>query len=106
MQVGFDLWQALRDDGHEPMEVYPAGVFRVLAGHVPPRKTTRAGALARIALLAPFIELPPTIEMWSHDGIDALGAALTAAQRSDGTAREIGHDESMCDGSSIWLPHP
>lgn len=104
MQVGFDLWQALRDAGHAPIEVYPAGVFRVLAGHVPPRKTTRAGALARIELLAPFIELPPAIEMWSHDGIDALGAALTAHQKSTGTAREIGHGEAICDGSAIWLP--
>ena len=53
MQVGFDLWQALRDDGHEPMEVYPAGVFRVLAGRVPPRKTTHAGVHARIDLRSP-----------------------------------------------------
>jgi Protein of unknown function (DUF429) len=104
MQVGFDLWRALRDAGHAPIEVYPAGVFRVLAGHVPPRKTTRAGALARIELLAPFIDLPPAIEMWSHDGIDALGAALTAHQKSVGTAREIVHGEPICDGSAIWLP--
>ncbi len=104
MQVGFDLWTALRDDGHVPIEVYPAGVFRVLAGRVPPRKTTHAGAHARIELLAPHVELPATIEMWSHDGIDALGAALVAHQKGAGTAREIGHDASTCDGSAIWLP--
>jgi predicted nuclease with RNAse H fold len=106
MQVGFDLWHALRAAGHAPVEVYPAGVFRVLAGRVPPRKTTRAGARARIDLLAPFIALPPAIEMWSHDGIDALGAALVAAQKAGGTAREIVHGEAICDGSAIWLPAP
>ena len=42
--------------------------------------------------------------MWSHDGIDALGAALTAHQKRIGTAREIRHDGSACDGSAIWLP--
>ncbi len=31
---------------------------------------------ARLALLSAHVELPPGIEMWSHDGIDALGAAL------------------------------
>ena len=87
MQVGFDLWAALRAARHEPIEVYPAGVFRVLAGVVPPRKTTREGLHARIELLAPLVDLPAGIEMWSHDGIDALGAALTAHQRDTGIAR-------------------
>ena len=104
MQVGFNLWAALRDAGHVPIEVYPAGVFRVLAGRVPARKTTRVGARDRMELLARHVELPPTIEMWSHDGIDALGAALTAHQKGDGTARAIGHDAATCDGSAIWLP--
>lgn len=106
MQVGFNLWAGLREAGHEPVEVYPAGVFRVLAGRVPPRKTTHAGAHARIELLAPHVMLPSAIEMWSHDGIDALGAALTAHQKGIGTAREIGHDAATCDGSAIWLPAP
>lgn len=104
MQVGFALWAALRDAGHAPIEVYPAGVFRVLAGRVPPRKTTHAGAHERIDLLARSVDLPTTIEMWSHDGIDAAGAALTAHQKGAGTALEIGHDAAACDGSAIWLP--
>jgi hypothetical protein len=104
IQVGFDLWSALRAAGHEPIEVYPAGVFRVLAGRVPPRKTSRAGRLARVELLADHVELPPAIDAWSHDGIDALGAALTAHQKVEGRAREVGHEASSCDGSSIWLP--
>jgi len=107
MQVGFDLWAGLRAAGHAPVEVYPAGVFRALGGRVPPRKTSHAGAHARIALLAPQVDLPPEIEVWSHDGIDALGAALVARQKSDGTARPIGHAQGGgCDGSAIWLPAP
>ena len=104
MQVGFDLWAALREAGHDPLEVYPAGVFRALAGQVPPRKTTRAGLRARIDLLARYVELPAWIDMWSHDGIDALGAALTAHQKAAGTAREIRHGCGIGDGSTIWLP--
>jgi hypothetical protein len=104
MQVGFAVWSALRAAGHDPVEVYPAGGFRVLAGRVPPRKTTRAGLHARIDLLAPSVDLPPGIAMWSHDGIDALGAALTAHQKAIGTAREVGHDGPGCDGSAVWLP--
>jgi Protein of unknown function (DUF429) len=106
MQVGFDLWAALRDAGHEPVEVYPAGVFRALGDRVPPRKTTRAGAHARLALLTGHVELPPHVEMWSHDGIDALGAALVAHQKGAGTARAFGHGDRSCDGSAIWLPAP
>ncbi|MGZ4734747.1 MAG: DUF429 domain-containing protein [Acidimicrobiia bacterium] len=104
MQVGFGLWAALRAAGHDPIEVYPAGVFRVLAGTTPPRKTTRAGLQARVHLLGEHVELPPAIEMWSHDGIDALGAALTAFQKGRGIAREVRHDGAACDGSAIWLP--
>jgi len=104
MKVGFRVWSRLRAAGHAPIEVYPAGVFRVLAGRVPSRKTTRAGLLERVNLLARYIELPPGIAMWSHDGIDALGAALTAHQKDAGIGQEIGHAEPGCDGSAIWLP--
>jgi Protein of unknown function (DUF429) len=104
MQVGFAVWVAMRNAGHEPIEVYPAGVFRVLAGRVPPRKTTRAGLHARIDLLGAYVELPPGIAMWSHDGIDALAAALTAHQKGRGAAREVRHSGPVCDSSAVWLP--
>lgn len=104
MQVGFAVWAALRGAGHAPIEVYPAGGFRVLAGRLPPRKTTTAGRRARIELLAPAVDLPADIETWSHDGLDALAAALTAHQCTTGIARAIGHSAPGCDGSSIWLP--
>ena len=106
MQVGFSVWDALGAAGHEPIEVYPAGVFRVLAGHVPPKKTTPAGRRARVDLLSPVIDLPGGIDHWSHDGFDALAAALTAHQRATGLARACGHDDPACDGSAIWLPTP
>ena len=104
--VGFDLWAGLRAAGHEPVEVYPAGVFRSLSGRVPPRKTSHAGAHARLALLAPRLALPAAVEVWSHDGIVALGAGLVAHQKSAGTARAVGHAGPGCDGSAIWLPAP
>jgi predicted nuclease with RNAse H fold len=106
MRVGFSMWDALVTAGHEPVEVYPAGVFRVLAGHVPPKKTTPAGRRARVDLLASTIDLPVGIDHWSHDGLDALAAALTAHQRATGRARACGHDDPACDGSAIWLPAP
>jgi len=105
IQVGFNTWAALREAGHEPLEVYPAGVFRVLAGKVPPKKGTHAGSLARIALLEPHVELPEGIEMWTHDGLDALAAALVARWSLDGRARHVGHEASGCDSSAIWLPN-
>lgn len=105
MRVGFSLWSVLRAAGHEPLEVYPAGVFRVLAGKRPPKKTTAAGLRARIDLLAPHVELPTGIDVWSHDGIDALAAALTARWSTDGRARSVRHVDPGCDDSAIWIPH-
>jgi hypothetical protein len=104
MRVGFSVWDALIDAGHEPIEVYPAGCFRVLAGRVPPKKTTAAGRRARIELLGGPIELPAGIELWSHDGLDALAAAFPAHQHATGVARACRHDKAGCDGSAIWLP--
>jgi hypothetical protein len=59
---------------------------------------------ARIALLERHVELPAEVEVWSHDGIDALAAALVAHQKGTGEARPVGHEGAACDGSAIWLP--
>jgi predicted nuclease with RNAse H fold len=104
MAVGFTLWRALRAAGHEPIEVYPAGIFRTLAGGPLPRKTTLPGHAARRSLLAPEAELPSTVEVWTHDGIDALAAAVTARRYSSGRARRFAHAEPGCDESAVWLP--
>ena len=101
MAVGYALWSALRADGHEPLEVYPAGVFRTLAGGAVPNKRTVAGAAARWRLLAPFVDPPTAADVWSHDGVDALAAALVARLKAEG--RAVGHGCGH-DGSAIWLP--
>jgi predicted nuclease with RNAse H fold len=104
MRVGFALWAALREDGHEPLEVYPAGAFRVLAGGPVPRKTTVAGREARRDLLASEVDLPVGANRWGHDTLDALAAAVTARQWSQGRARRYGHEAPGCDPSAVWLP--
>jgi len=104
MEVGFEVWAALREASHEPIEIYPAGLFRVLAGGAIPKKSTRAGSQARIELLRPHVDPPHGIDMWSHDGIDAFAAALVARWSLDGRARSVGHTEPGCDSSAIWLP--
>jgi predicted nuclease with RNAse H fold len=104
MHVGFAAWTECRGHGPEPMEVYPAGAFRVLAGGRVPPKTTPAGLVARRALLAEHIEAPPGFAMWSHDGLDAAVAALTAAHGAWGTAVAHGHHDATCDPTPVWLP--
>lgn len=103
MVTGFAVWDALRAAGHDPMEVYPAGAFAVLAGARVPNKQTVAGRRRRLELLAPHVDLPEGIELWGHDGIDALVAALVAHQ-GRAVARRAGHDDPGCDGSAIWFP--
>ena len=93
METGFRTWAALRGAGHEPIEVYPAGVFRVLNGKVPAKKSTLAGLRERVALLTPHVVLPDEIDMWSHDGIDAIAAALVARWSIDGRATRVGHGD-------------
>jgi predicted nuclease with RNAse H fold len=104
MRVGFSLWRALRERGCEPLEVYPAGVFRVLAGTRLAAKTSAAGRAARIQVLARSVEVAPSVASWSHDGIDALAAALTAHHVDTGTATRHAHSAPGCDDSAIWLP--
>ncbi len=100
IQVGIDVFAALGE--LEPVETYPHAVFRVLAaGRRLPRKQTHSGALARVELLEQARLSAPSLEMWSHDALDAAAAALVALHRAGGTAVEVscGHD-----GSAMWLP--
>jgi predicted nuclease with RNAse H fold len=106
MRVGFATWAECRRRGHEPIEVYPAGAFRVLAGGTIPPKTKPAGVAARRALLARVVTPPAGFAMWSHDGIDATVAAVTAAAHARGTATGHGHDGPGCEGTAVWLPPP
>jgi len=105
MQVGFRVWELLRDAGHAPMEVYPAGAFRALAGTTLPKKSTVAGRRARHGVLERHIELPSDASAWGHDTIDATVASLVAAwSATSGPVVAAGHDHAGADGSAIWIP--
>ena len=110
MAAGYALWSALQAAGHEPLEVYPAGVLRALAGGAVPNKQTVAGARARWELLARFVDRPVGADAWGHDGVDALAAAVVAMLAADD--RAVAHrcaddgDGVAHDGSAIWLPLP
>jgi predicted nuclease with RNAse H fold len=94
MWTGFDVWRALRDAGHEPIEVYPAGCFWLLNGRRwPPKKSTPEGRAARRALL------PVHIDTDSHDHIDAVMAAVVAR----GPSIAITHTDPACDGSTLHV---
>jgi predicted nuclease with RNAse H fold len=102
MKVGMAIFARLRADGHAPIEVYPHAAFRVLAaGGKLHSKQTAQGLTQRIALMKSRGCGGAWIEMWSHDGLDALVAALVAADNLAGKAEpaSCGHD-----GSAIWLP--
>jgi predicted nuclease with RNAse H fold len=102
MATGFALYEALAFRGIETIEVYPYAGYRELVGRARlPSKQTVEGMTARIEGLLSLgvrVEWP---EMWSHDGLDALLAAVIARHHRAGTARRAscGHDES-----AIWLP--
>jgi predicted nuclease with RNAse H fold len=104
MATGIDLFASLRAAGHDPVEAYPYGGFRLLAGAQLPKKTTAEGRAARADLLRSAGVEVNGLEK-SHDFLDAALVALVARQRSLGTARvaTCGHDQS-----GIWLPaaHP
>jgi predicted nuclease with RNAse H fold len=102
MAAGIELFAALRALGKDPVEAYPYGGFRLLAGGRLPKKTTAEGREVRASLLrAAGVEVDGLQK--SHDFLDAALVALVARQRSLGTARvaTCGHDES-----GIWLPAP
>ena len=95
MRAGFELWDALRARGHEPVEVYPAGCFWLLHGRRwPPKKSTHEGRAARLALLEPFVG---ALDLTSHDHIDAVMAAVVAR----GPHRIVGHTAPGCDSSTL-----
>ncbi len=105
MQVGFHVWQLLRDAGHAPMEVYPSGAFRALAEAKLPKKSTVDGRSARRDLLERHAGLPKDAATWGHDLLDATVAALVAAWSvTGGPVAAARHDHDGADGSAIWIP--
>jgi len=100
MATGIAAFEGLRAAGLDPVEAYPYGGFRLLAGGRLPKKTTAEGRGARADLLrSAGVEIDGLEK--SHDFLDATLVALVARQRSLGTARvaTCGHDQS-----GIWLP--
>lgn len=85
----------------ELLEVFPQGIFRVLAGGPVASKMTPAGLAARADLLREAGISDAGLAMWGHDGLDAAAAALVALHHAQGRAEAVtcGHD-----GSAIWLP--
>jgi hypothetical protein len=104
MAVGFRVWDALKAEGHQPMEVFPAGCFHLLNGNKwPAKKTTVQGRIDRVELLRSHLALPRDVEMWSHDALDAAGASLVAYQGRAG-AIKVTHGCATPDGSELWFP--
>ncbi len=100
MATGIGLFDTLRAAGHDPVEAFPYGGFRLLAGGRLAKKTTAEGRGQRAELLRSAGVEVNGLEK-SHDFLDAALVALVARQRSLGTARvaTCGHDQS-----GIWLP--
>jgi predicted nuclease with RNAse H fold len=99
--VGLSLFAAFAAAGIEAVETYPHGVFRRLAGGRVPPKSSAEGRAQRVGLLRAAGVREQTLPLWDHDGLDALAAALVAADPS-AEALTCGHD-----GSAVWLPaHP
>ena len=104
MAVGLELFQAMEASGAHAAEVFPYGIFRLLAGEAKlPKKSTLVGLHARRQLLEAAGASGPHLAAWSHDAIDALAGAVVARDIANGTARRAtcGHDDS-----AIWLPAP
>jgi predicted nuclease with RNAse H fold len=86
MQYGFRLWSQFREDGHEPLEVYPYAIFRLLADVKLPKKSRWSGRWARIEALRRAGVDEASLPMWGHDGLDAAAAALVALLAASGNA--------------------
>jgi hypothetical protein len=100
MEVGFAVYAAL--DDLAPVEVFPFAVFAELLGRRPPRKDTLLGRRARLDALRTRLELPATAALWGHDGIDAAGACVVAADVAAGRARRVACGDH--EGSAMFLP--
>lgn len=101
MQVAASIHDLARSRGHVPLEVYPHAVFRLLLNGRPPKKTTAAGIDARVRVLRDQGLTEATLPLWSHDALDAAGAAIVARDHRRGIARRA---YCPADDTSVWLP--
>lgn len=101
MDVGFRVFELARASGAQVVEVFPHAGFRILAGDRVPSKQTAEGLRVRAELLQRRGVAIHALEMWSHDSLDALLAAVVAYDVGQGTAVRVGCGH---DASAIWLP--
>jgi predicted nuclease with RNAse H fold len=110
MATGFRAWRTAKAVVPTVVETYPHGIFWRLAGRQLTGKQRDEGRAARRAVLAPLVRLPPGIDFWPHDALDALACALLARIVQSGEAEEISCADDLSwgahDGSSMWLPPP
>lgn len=108
MEMGFAVWETAKRTTPAVVETYPHGIFWRLAGRQLTRKQQDEGRAARRAVLAPLVQLPPGIDFWPHDALDALACALLAQSVRRGDAEKISCIDdvrwSVHDGSAMWLP--
>jgi predicted RNase H-like nuclease len=108
MDTGFGAWRAAKAVVPRVVETYPHGIFWRLAGRQLTGKQRDEGRAARRAVLAPLIQLPPGIDFWPHDALDALACALLARHVQLDEADRISCDDDRSwkthDGSEMWLP--
>jgi predicted nuclease with RNAse H fold len=99
--TGLRAFAVFRSADAKVIEVFPHAAFQVLRGSRLPPKRSADGVRARVEALAERGVTPEGLEMWSHDGLDALVAAVVARDYSNGDAVKVtcGHDDS-----AIWLP--
>jgi predicted nuclease with RNAse H fold len=102
MATGLAAYEELRRAGVEPIEVFPYAGFRTLVRpeRLPSKRTTE-GVRVRVQTLRNAGIDDDNLLMWSHDGLDALLAALIAYDHAAGSATAATCDH---DGSAIWLP--
>lgn len=101
MQVGFDVFELAKSGRAQVVEVFPHAGFRVLASGKVPSKQNAQGLRARAELLKSRGVAIEALEMWSHDSLDALLAALVAHDVGQGSAVRVGCGH---DASAIYLP--
>ena len=101
MDVGFRVFELAKASGAQVVEVFPHAGFRILAGGKVPSKQAAEGLRVRAGLLRERGVAIEALEMWSHDSLDALLAALVAYDVGQERAVRVGcgHDDS-----AIWLP--
>ena len=103
MEVGFRVFEVAKSSGAQVAEVFPHAGFRTLAARRIPSKQTAEGLRVRVELLRQRGVTIDALEMWSHDSLDALLAAIVAYDVAQGTAVRVGCGH---DASAIWLPQP